>query len=292
MVKIVARRRGGRTYYYIRYGRRKEIYLGKTLPKNPKEMIESAYREEWSSKLEKIREGYAKEMRSKPRSMIEKELQQFCILFTYDTQRIEGSTLTLRDTAMLLEEGRTPTNKPVGDVKEAEAHRDLFFEMLRLRSNLTLGIVSEWHKKLFIQTKPEIAGKIRRSEVGIVGSRHKPPRPEALGYFLTSFFNWYKGKQSKRLNTVERAALVHVKFVSIHPFGDGNGRISRVMMNHTLSRSDYPMLNIDYKDRRSYYNALERAQTKGDDMIFVQWFIRRYLKTYQKYWQKRNKGLN
>jgi len=286
MVKIVARRRGGRTYYYMRYGRKKEIYLGKTLPKNAKEMLEDAYRKEWYAKLEEIREGYAKEIRTKPRSLVEKELEQFCILFTYDTQRIEGSTLTLRDTAMLLGEGRTPTNKPIGDVREAEAHRDLFAEMLRLKSDLTLSVVCEWHRKLFAETKPDISGRIRKSEVQIAGSKHKPPRAEALRYLLTSFFRWYKGKQSKRLNPVERAALVHLKFVSIHPFGDGNGRISRIMMNHTLSKSEYPMVSINYKDRRSYYNALERSQSKGDDMIFVQWFMRRYLKTYKKYWYK------
>ena len=285
MVKIVARRRGGRTYYYMRYGRKNEVYLGKTLPKKAKEMLEDAYRKEWYGKLEEIREGYAKEMRSKPRSLIEKEMEQFCIIFTYNTQRIEGSTLTLRDTAMLLEEGRTPTNKPVADVREAEAHRDLFFEMLRLKSDLTLSVVCEWHKRLFVGTKPDIGGKIRKSEVQIAGSKYKPPRAEALGYLLTSFFKWYGGKQSKKLNPVERAALVHLKFVSIHPFGDGNGRISRIMMNHTLSKSEYPMLNIDYKDRRSYYNALERSQNKADDMIFVQWFMQRYLKTHKQYWQ-------
>ena len=76
---------------------------------------------------------------------------------------------------------------------------------------------------------------------------------------------------------------MHLKFVSIHPFGDGNGRISRLIMNHVLYRSGYPMLNIDYNDRRSYNNSLERAQLNKDIPIFLKWLMRRYIKTKKKY---------
>ena len=70
------------------------------------------------------------------------------------------------------------------------------------------------------------------------------------------------------------AALVHLRFVTIHPFGDGNGRVSRLMMNFVLNRNHYPMLNIEYKNRNSYYRALERSQTLQDDHIFASWFFR------------------
>ena len=86
-----------------------------------------------------------------------------------------------------------------------------------------------------------------------------------------------------KLNPVELAALVHLKFVTIHPFGDGNGRTTRLMMNHVLNKFDYPLLDIDYDDRRSYYNALEKSQTKDDELPFLKWFIKQYFKTYKNY---------
>ena len=77
--------------------------------------------------------------------------------------------------------------------------------------------------------------------------------------------------------------MVHLKFVTIRPFGGGNGRISRLTMNHVLNRFDYPLLDIKYKDRRPYYAALERSQVRNDDLPFLQWFMRRYFKTHAGY---------
>ncbi|MCI0423881.1 MAG: Fic family protein, partial [Acidobacteria bacterium] len=99
---------------------------------------------------------------------------------------------------------------------------------------------------------------------------------------LRGFFRWYSGSKG-RLSPVEFAALVHLKFVTIHPFADGNGRISRLMMNYELNRRGYPMLTIPYEGRNSYYNSLERAQTKNRDDVFVTWFLRRYVKAHKAY---------
>jgi len=79
------------------------------------------------------------------------------------------------------------------------------------------------------------------------------------------------------------SALTHLKFVTIHPFGDGNGRISRLVMNYVLNRLGYPMLDIDYSDRRTYYNALERSQRHKNDIVFLEWFMKRYFKAYKKF---------
>jgi Fic family protein len=294
MVSLVRRKRKGTTYYYLKHtirrdNKQKVVYLGKKLP-NKKELEEMKdkllfdfYREEWYPKLENIRRGYAQEMKTRPKSLKEKDIQQFAVNFTYHSQRIEGSTLTLRDTQMLLEEGMTPPNRPDADVREAQAHRDIFFRMLRSKAEPSLDVLCQWHYELMQHSRPDIAGEIRKEPVMISGSKHVPPRPELLGYLLKSFYKWYKGKESNQLNPVERAALAHLKFVTIHPFGDGNGRISRLLMNHLLDMSQYPMFNIDYKDRRGYYNALERAQLREDDVIFLRWFMRRYIKKHGHY---------
>lgn len=294
MVSLIRRNRKGTIYYYLKHtirrdNKQKVIYLGKKLPnkmelkKMKNKLLFDFYREEWYPNLDNIHERYAKEMKTRPKSLKEKDLRQFAVNFTYHSQRIEGSTLTLHDTHMLLEEGLTPPNRPDTDVREAQAHRDIIFEMRRSKSELSLDVLRKWHYQLMQHSKPDIVGKIRKGPVTISGSKYVPPRAEVLGYLLESFYKWYEGKESKQLNPVERAALVHLKFVTIHPFGDGNGRISRLLMNHVLYTSGYPMFNIDYRDRRGYYNSLERAQLREDDIIFLQWFMRRYIKKYARY---------
>lgn len=293
MVSVVSRRKGNQTYYYLKHhvrNRQKEIYLGRTIPDNieeiKQEFLLNFYREEWLPALQKIRQGYIKERKKMPKSAVEKELETFSIIFTYNTQRIEGSTLTLKETALLLEEGIAPANKPIRDIKEAEAHRKLFFEIINNinRIEFSLETILIWHRKLFIETKPDIAGRIRDHQVRIGASKFIPPRPEVLRLLLKEFVRWYnKNGKNKELNPAELAALVHFKFVTIHPFTDGNGRISRLMINYVLYKFGYPMHDIDYSDRRSYYTALERSNVKHNDVIFLKWVMSRYIKSNKKY---------
>jgi Fic family protein len=211
-----------------------------------------------------------------PKSMKEKSIELFATRFTYDTQRIEGSTLSLRDTSNLLERGITPKNKPIEDIKEAEAHKKLFYEILKHHKDLSYNTILEWHEFLFRETKPEIAGRIRKHRIGISGSKFVPPLAVEVYPLLMDFFRWYT-KNEERLHPVELAALVHLKFVTIHPFGDGNGRISRLMMNFVLNKKEYPMFSISYEGRTSYYNALERSQIKKESNHFLLWFIKKYI---------------
>lgn len=287
MTCIVKRRKGNEDYYFLRHNirkgnRQKEIYIGKKIPKNIEEIktkfLIEFYREEWLPKLENIHNNYEKSKKNIPKSIIEKELETFSINFTYNTQRIEGSTLTFRETFDLLHDGISP-HKPIRDTIETTEHQKLFFEMLEYKQDLSLDVVCTWHKKLFEQTKEDIAGKIRDFEVGIGGSKFVPPSHHSLLILLKGFFKWYNDNKTK-LNPVELAALVHLKFVTIHPFGDGNGRISRLMMNFVLDRYGYPMLDIDYADRRSYYNSLERSHLENNDIHFLQWFMKRYIKIH------------
>ncbi len=109
-----------------------------------------------------------------------------------------------------------------------------------------------------------------------------PPFPAEIYPLLSEFFKWYNKNKDKR-HPVELAALVHIKFVTIHLFTDGNGRLSRLMMNFVLHQYEFPLLNIHYVNRTGYYNALERAQMKKEDNLFVQWLFRRYVKEYGRY---------
>ncbi len=294
MVAIRKKIIGEQTYYYLEHSFReggrvekKEKYLGKSLPKNIEELkqqfISEIYREKWFGLFDRIKEEY--KARMLPPSAQEKELENFAIRFTYDTNRIEGSTLTFRETSMLLEKGITPNSKPLRDVKEAEAHRKIFYEMLDYRKELSLDTVLYFHKKLFEDTKNDIAGKIRQHQVTIAGSKFVPPYPAEVYPLLMDFFKWYL-KNKDRIHPVELAARVHLRLVTIHSFADGNGRISRLMMNFVLNKYGFPLLNIPYEKRVSYYSSLERSQTKNEDTVFLQWFFKRYLKEYAMYLKK------
>ncbi len=284
---------GERTYYYLEHSFRekdriekKEKYLGKTLPKNIEELkhqfISEIYREKWFDLFDKIKSEYSAQEKITPPSAREKETENFMVKFTYNTNRIEGSKLTLRETALLLGKGITPNAKPLRDVKEAEAHRNVFYEMLDYKKDLSMDIILYLHKKLFWGTKEDIAGKLRKHQVAIAGSKFIPPFPSEVYPLLMDFFRWYR-KNKDKMHPVQLAALVHLKFVTIHPFADGNGRISRLLMNFVLNRHGFPMLDIPYEKRTGYYGALERSQIKKEENIFLQWFFKKYLKEYKMY---------
>ena len=283
----------GREYFYLQHTIRtpsgvqtREKYLGVKLPHDveasKRDFLTEIYRERWYPLLNQVRSNYQKEKRALPPSTLQKRDRQFSIKFTYDTNRIEGSRLTYRETADLLERGLSPNQKPIKDIKEAEAHDRVFREALRYKKDLSLQTILMWHKKLFEETKPDIAGRVRTYQVAISGSRFMPPSPVEVQPLLREFFRWYN-RNKPSMHPVELAAGVHLRFVTIHPFADGNGRMSRLLMNFVLHRNGYPPLNIPYEGRRGYYNALERSQVKESDSTFIQWVFKRYLKEYSTY---------
>ncbi len=293
MVSLKKKTINKKTYYYIEHSYRKngkvlkkEKYLGAKIPKNigklKDELLMEVYEELWFKNFNIIKNNYHKNLKKMPESIQEKELETFAIEFTYTSNKIEGSTLTHLETALLLEKGISPANRPIEDIKEAEQHKEVFYDMVRYDKKIDISTLIHWHKKLFQFTKKDKAGLIRTYPIRIGGSRHIPPAPFELDLLIKEFINWYNQNKNK-MHPVHLAALVHFRFVSIHPFGDGNGRITRLFMNYVLHKNGYPMLIIDYMDRRSYYNALETSNVKGDESIFTLWFFRRYLKENKEY---------
>ncbi|MBU0666396.1 MAG: Fic family protein [Nanoarchaeota archaeon] len=290
---VIVRVKRGKKYYYLEHSYRfnnkvklESRYLGSKIPDNIEklkaEFIEKVNQKVWFDDLNKIKKNFSKEFESFPKSAKKKYVENFLIKFTYNTQRIEGGTLTLKETVRLLEEGITPRNKPFKDVKETEAHKVVFESMLKETEDLSLKLMLKWHKQLFETVDLEIAGIIRNHPIAIAGSKFEPPQPVELDYLLRKFFQWYNNNKNK-IYILELAALIHLKVVTIHPFTDGNGRISRLLMNFILNRNGFPMLNIEYSNRAAYYNALEKSQTKELDRIFVMYLIKRYLKEYTGY---------
>ena len=286
MVSVIKEKKGNAHFYYLRHhsgATEKKRYLGKAIPKNIEQLksdfVLEFYRDEWNPKIQEIYKNYQKRSKSIPESIKIKNFESFGIAFTYNTQRIEGSSLTRSDTKDLLIFGVTPAKKQQSDTIETKKHYDLFMQLvISKRISITQDNVLSWHKEIFGQTKIGEAGHIRQHNVGVITNEkitfaNVPEIPKRLG----EFFSWIN-KYDKKENPVEFACLAHYKFVSIHPFADGNGRISRLIMNYILYRYDYPLLLIKNTDRKAYFKALEKSQLEGNDIHFKKWFMKYYIK--------------
>ena len=280
LVRTIKRRKGQAEYFYLQHSFRKdgkvitkELYLGKKIPENIEEIKAKLMHEPhevMSEKLEKIRNNFQKEWKRVPQSAKEKDLQEIAIAFTFNTNAIEGSTITLEETRLILEDKVAPS-KSIRDIRETESHAKVFLQLLKTEENLSKKLLLEWHENIFRETAHDIAGRFRNYSVR-VGPYVAPDwhNVEKLIRQLTVFVN------ESNLNSVEVAAGAHYMFEKVHPFGDGNGRIGRLLMNFILWKNRYPMLIIEYKKREAYYKALERTE-EG----FVNYFIRRYLSVHK-----------
>lgn len=286
MVSVVKETKGNAHFYYLRHhsgATEKKRYLGKTIPKNIEQLksdfMLEFYHDEWNPKIQEIYKNYQKKSKSLPDSIKLKNFESFGIAFTYNTQRMEGSSLTKSDTKDLLVFGVTPAKKQQSDSIETKKHYDLFMQLVSSKKiSITQDMVLSWHKAIFSQTKIGEAGHIRQHNVGVISNENiafttVPEIPKKL----KEFFSWIN-KYDKKENPVEFACLAHYKFVSIHPFADGNGRTSRLIMNYILYLYDYPLLLIKNTDRKAYFKALEKSQLENNEIHFKKWFMKYYIK--------------
>ena len=182
--------------------------------------------------------------------------EEFLIEYTYNSNAIEGNTLTLQETALVLE-GITIDKKPLKDHLEAGGHRDAFLYVQDLVKNnipFSESIIKQIHT-LVLMDRPEDRGVYRRIPVRIMGAYHVPPEPVCVPEQMEKLVAEFAS--SKKMHPVERAALFHLKFEGIHPFIDGNGRTGRLILNLMLMQAGYPPINVKYSDRRRYYEAFD-----------------------------------
>jgi Fic family protein len=212
-----------------------------------------------------------------------KNLRNFGIRFTHHSTKIEGSTLSLRDVESVVTNGIFPKNKSIADVVETKTHMELYEKIISITEELSIELLCKWHEELFHLTQHNIAGIIRDYPVVISGSNYEPPASKIeIDMLLDRLFKWYN-KKKNILNPVFVASIMHYHFVSIHPFGDGNGRMARLLTNYLLNKSKYPLFDIDPKIRIQYYKALEKADKKEYPFPFIQWFSNAYIKDQKNY---------
>ncbi len=292
----------GKTYYKIVHAVRNKgkithrvRYIGKKLPaKNVLNKIKKEFLEEIRSKtcryfskedIEKIenKKGeYSKKIKNMGQLEREKNLNEFMIRFTYDSSKLAGVQVTLRQTSLILKDGIIPENiKSLKTVKELENHEKDFIAITKYKGPLNLGFMKKLHKILFNGIDDTIAGKLRselKRNVKIAGTSYVPPKWQEIKKELIFFLNWYK-LENKKLHPLELAALVHLKLISIQPFVDGNSRLSRLLMNWVLWKKKYPLVDIPVEDLENYYNALDIYQIEKNEKQFVDYVKKKYLKT-------------
>lgn len=283
-MRILKRKRKKKEFYYLQHSFRKkgkiitrEKYLGRTIPKSiekiKKDFLDECHEISLFSQFEKIKKNFQKEWGKYPESIKEKVEEQIAIAFTYNTNAIEGSKITLEETREIVEHKIAP-NKLLRDIKETEAHVKVFLEMITKKEKFGIPLILKWHKELFEETKSDIAGEFRHYLVRV--GPYIAPDWQDIKPLMKSLIKFYN-ENKKKMNPVELAAKMHYKFERIHPFGDGNGRIGRLIINYILWHNKYPMLIIEYKKRKSYYKALQK-----DENGFFNYFTRRFLAVHKK----------
>jgi Fic family protein len=214
--------------------------------------------------IEKLK-NYLNIKRPIPASVLEKIYDNIKIEYTYNSNAIEGNSLTLKETEVVLEYGITVKGKPLKDHIEAKNQAyalDFLKEEVKLRKEIDKKLIKEFHQIIIGDIDREIAGKFRTYPVTIKASETKTSSPLHIEEELDKLIKWYNSDQN--LNTIEKVAIFHSEFEKIHPFGDGNGRTGRLLMNFELMKEGYPITIIKNEDRLEYYNSLEKAQTKED----------------------------
>jgi len=219
---------------------------------------------------------------------VKKIKEQFEIEMTYNSNAIEGNSLTLKETRLVINEGITIKGKPLKDHIEAKSHKealDYLYELAATRKKILPSemLIGTFHQIVTEDIDKEWAGKYRNSLAMVGGTNYKPPEAVDVPEMMRDLIDWARSNKNK-LHPIELAAIFHYKLVAIHPFFDGNGRIARLIMNVILIQAGYPLAIILKNDRKRYYNALSKAD--GGDLIpfirFIAQAVERSLDIYLK----------
>lgn len=219
---------------------------------------------------------------------VKKLREQFELEMTYNSNAIEGNSLTLKETFLVVSEGITIKGKPLKDHLEAKNHSEALayiFDLLDKdkHNSISEGLIRSLHSLVTSDTEKEDAGKYRTSNVMITGTAHKPPEAFEVPRLMHGLITWIE-KEKTKMHPVEFSAVLHHKIVHIHPFFDGNGRTARLTMNVFLLQAGYPLVIILKNDRKKYYRVLAQADNGDYTPIvkFIAQAVERSLDIYVK----------
>jgi Fic family protein len=205
-------------------------------------------------------------------SQLQKLQSYFNLAYTYESNRIEGNTLSLQETNLVVNEGITIGGKTLQEHLEAINHQEAIHFIEQLVVNLQTfnkSVLLQLHQLILMGIDTKNAGVFRTVEVRISGSKHLPPSPLLLNDLMDGYFEFYE-LNKRTMHPVLLAAEMHERLVTIHPFIDGNGRTARLVMNLVLRQNGYTLVNIkgNLKNRLKYYQALEQVQLNHEHTEF------------------------
>lgn len=210
-------------------------------------------------------------------TIVAKLRERFMLEMTYNSNAIEGNSLTLKETYLVLSEGMAIKGKSLKEHLEAKNHHEaleFIFEQVEQGSQHTISehLIRELQSLVIGNIDTSIAGTYRNVEVAITASDHQPPLATEIPSKMADLIKWFSINQSK-LNAIELAARLHHTIVNIHPFADGNGRTARLLMNIILLQAGYPLVIILKNDRKKYYETLSQSD-HGNLAPFVTFIAR------------------
>jgi Fic family protein len=294
MVFVRRKKINGREYYYLVKSTRLshdkwkkiERYIGLNPPTdsdlkryekefdNTKEFLISK-----KEQLNSIRELYIIKMKKATKDELMNLESEIVTRFTYDTNRIEGSTLTYKDTKLLLQDGVSPREKPIRDIKEAENHKKAFYYMKdNLSKEISKELILNFHKVLKNGVS-EDAGAFRDAQVRV--GYLVPIKSDMIEIEIKNLISWHKG--NKHLHPLELATVFHSLFERIHPFFDGNGRIGRLLLNFIMIKNNYPIIIVQNKNKRRYHTALRYADN-GNYLFMIKYLFSELEKQAKEYY--------
>jgi Fic family protein len=230
-------------------------------------------------------------LRPLPKSVLERLRKQFAIELAYNSNAIEGNTLTLRETRLVIEEGITISGKPLREHFEAINHQkafDFLEDLVKTKPPITEHVIKNIHKIITTGIDDEYAGRYRDVNVRILGAIKSPPRFEKVPEKMKEFVKCI-ARNPDKLNVIELSATIHYGLVEIHPFTDGNGRCARLLMNMFLMRHGYPVTMVLKVDRKKYYDCLKEAD-KGNLKPFTNFIGRNAERSFDLYLDTFKKG--
>jgi Fic family protein len=221
------------------------------------------YFEGFEKHLERMEAKKAKldVLRPIPSYALQKIKESLSLEWTYNSNSIEGNTLTLQETKLVIEEGMTIKGKSLREHFEALNHQDAIAyveELVAAQYKLKATDILQVHAMVLQRIEKEFAGRYRTSGVRISGANFVPPNALKVHAYMDELIAWVN-KEAKKLHPIVMASIFHHRFVWIHPFFDGNGRTVRLVFNLLLMKAGYPPAIILKNDRKKYYDALNRA---------------------------------
>jgi len=210
----------------------------------------------------------------------EEQWNKFIKAFAYDTNAIEGSTVTYTEVRNILEKDKWPKSRTKWEISETYGVAEAIKHIRKTNDHISLDIIKELHRIVFRNSK-DFAGKFREPgiEVVVADSRgnilHRGAPQRKIIPLLKEIIEWYE-KNKRKYHPIVLASVVHNQFETIHPFQDGNGRVGRLLLNNILLKHNLPPVNIELKRRQEYYFTLREYQNNGNIRPTIEFILKEY----------------